>query len=114
MGYEIRIIGLPDTILHLDKVLMALGEKTVLYCKELVPETKLEGFTKLGISCGEDTTANIICLGDGELIVNKSNVRVIELLQTQGYIVQALNLSEFAKGMGGPNCLIMPVKRGAL
>ena len=24
-----------------------------------------------------------------------------------------LDLREFAKGMGGPNCLIMPVERGA-
>jgi arginine deiminase len=30
----------------------------------------------------------------------------------EGYVVQDLNLSEFAKGMCGPNCLIMPIKRG--
>jgi len=37
MGYEIRIIELPDTILHLDKALMVLGPKQVLYCMEIVP-----------------------------------------------------------------------------
>jgi len=31
----------------------------------------------------------------------------------KGYKIHVLNLDEFAKGMGGPNCLIMPVKRGA-
>jgi dimethylargininase len=114
MGYEIRIIVLPDTILHLDKVLMVLGSRQVLYCKELVTQKQIEGFKGLGISCGGDTTANIICLGDQELIINRSNAKVAECLGRKGYTVHNLDLSEFAKGMGGPNCLIMPVKRGAM
>ncbi len=113
MGYEIRVIVLPDTILHLDKALMVLGLKRVLYCKGLIAEKEIEGFEGLSISCGGDTTANIICLGDQEIIINRSNAKVIERLESEGYIVHNLDLGEFAKGMGGPNCLIMPVKRGA-
>ena len=111
MGYEIRVIGLPDTILHLDKALMVLGSKQVLYCKELIAEKDIEGFEGVGFSCGGNTTANIICLGDRELIINRSNALVIERLETEGYIVHNLDLGEFAKGMGGPNCLIMPLRR---
>jgi dimethylargininase len=113
MGYEIRVIELPDTILHLDKALMVLGPSQVLYCQELVAERDIDGFGGIGIPCGGDTTANIICLGDGELIVNRSNGLVITRLETEGYKVHNLDLGEFAKGMGGPNCLIMPVRRGA-
>jgi len=113
MGYEIRVIELPNTILHLDKALMVLGPKQVLYCRELVSKEKIEGFEGIGISCGGDTTANIICLGDRELIVNCSNSIVIDRLEDERYIVHNLDLGEFAKGMGGPNCLIMPVERGA-
>ena len=112
MEYEIRIIKLPDTILHLDKALMTLGPKHVIYNKDIVSETDINGFKGIGISCKGDTTANIICLGDKELIVNRSNSIVISLLESEGYIVHNLNLSEFAKGMGGPNCLIMPIERG--
>ncbi len=36
MEYEIRVIVLPDTVLHLDKALMVLGPKQLLYCKELI------------------------------------------------------------------------------
>ena len=61
--------------------------------------------------CGGETTANIICLGDDELIINRSNFDVIARLEAENFVVQDLNLSEFAKGMGGPNCLIMPVER---
>ncbi len=112
MGYEIRVIVLPDTILHLDKALMVLGSKQALYCQELIAVKEIAGFEGLSISCGGDTTANIICLGDQELIINRSNAEVIERLEGKGYIVHNLDLGEFAKGMGGPNCLIMPVKRG--
>ena len=69
MGYQIRVIELPDTVLHLDKTLMALGPQQVLYCRDLVSQQDIDGFSGIEISCGGDTTANIICLGDKELIV---------------------------------------------
>ena len=113
MGYEIRVVQLPDTILHLDKVLMVLGPKQLLYCTELISKETIDGFEGIGILCGGDTTANIICLGETELLINRSNATVIESLKAEGFKVHNLDLSEFAKGMGGPNCLIMPVERGA-
>lgn len=113
MGYEIRVIELPDTILHLDKALIVLGPKQLLYCRDLVAKEKIKGFEGIGISCGGNTTAKIICLGNKELIINRSNSTVIDRLEAESYIVHNLDLSEFAKGMGGPNCLIMPVTREA-
>jgi len=113
MGYEIRVINLPKTILHLDKAVMVLGAKQVLYCKELISPEDIKGFDGLAISCRGNTTANIICLGNKQVIVNRANKLVIDLLRDKGYIVHDLDLSEFAKGMGGPNCLIMPVERRA-
>ncbi len=113
MGYEVRVIVLPDTILHLDKVLMVLGPRQVLYCNELVTGNDITGFDGTRIHCGGNTTANIICLGDQELIINRSNTEVIGSLENKGFIIHSLDLGEFAKGMGGPNCLIMPVERGA-
>ena len=112
MGYAIRVIDLPDTILHLDKALMTIRPDHVIYCQDLVTAADIEGFQGIGFVCGGDTTANIICLGDGELIVNRSNTRVKDRLERDGYTVHALDLGEFAKGMGGPNCLIMPIARG--
>jgi dimethylargininase len=113
MGYTVRVIELPDTVLHLDKALMMLGPGKVLYCKERIGAEAMEGFEGVGVSCGGDTTANIICLGDGELLINRSNQSVIGRMKRDGYAVHILDLGEFAKGMGGPNCLIMPIRRGA-
>jgi dimethylargininase len=111
MGYKIRVIELPETILHLDKVLMVLGSGKLLYCSEFVSERDIAGYYGIDVHCGGETTANIICLGDDELIINKSNFDVIARLEAENFFIHDLNLSEFAKGMGGPNCLIMPVER---
>jgi dimethylargininase len=111
MNYEVRIICLPDSVLHLDKAMMVIGPYWILYCAELVPDDSLEGFDVIGVSCGGCTTANVICLGEAELIVERSNRVVIKELTANGLVVHDLDLSEFAKGTGGPNCLIMPVER---
>ncbi|OQY52447.1 MAG: hypothetical protein B6230_02715 [Desulfobacteraceae bacterium 4572_89] len=45
--------GLPDTILHLDKVLMTLGQEQLLYCREFVSD-----FTGLDWTLEEDVRDN--------------------------------------------------------
>lgn len=111
MNYEIRVIPLPDSILHLDKALMLVNPRQILYCSDLVPQNYLSGFDPIEIVTSRTTTANIICLGDNEVIVNKQNHDVIQILEEKDFIVHTLDLSEFVKGTGGPNCLIMPVER---
>jgi len=111
MGYEIRIIPMPCTILHLDKAMMMTGPDIILYCRELMAPELLAGFDLTVLSCYEYATANIICLGPDECLVDSANTRVIEKLEHRGTRVHTRNFSEFAKGTGGPNCLIMPVER---
>ncbi len=111
MNYEVRVIDLPDSILHLDKAMMVVGPDRILYCAKLIPDDKLKAFDTIEISCDGPISANIICLGNNEVIVERSNLEVIEQLNAKGLIVHDLDLSEFAKGTGGPNCLIMPVER---
>jgi dimethylargininase len=111
MGYDVRIIPLPEEILHLDKVLMTVRPDVLLYCDQYVNPAMLVGFDTIEMSFGGDSTANVICLGDGEVIVNRSNREAIDKLTQLDFTVHDLDLSEFAKGTGGPNCLIMPVDR---
>lgn len=111
MGYEVRIIRLPNTILHLDKAMMVVGPRRILLCRALIPDDALKGFDRIEVACEAASTANIICLGDNQVIVERSNREVIDALGCAGLVVHDLELSEFAKGTGGPNCLIMPVER---
>ncbi len=111
MGFKIRVIPMPCTILHLDKAMMMTGPESIIYCRELMAPDFFNGFETTVLSCYESATANIICLGPKECIVDRANHQVIEKLERAGVTVHDLNLSEFAKGTGGPNCLIMPVER---
>ncbi|MBW1716049.1 MAG: amidinotransferase [Deltaproteobacteria bacterium] len=111
MNYEVRVIRLPDSILHLDKAMMVVGPDRILYCGGLIPDDELKGFDTIEVSCDGPATANIICLGENELIVERLNREVTKRLEANGLIAHDLDLSEFAKGTGGPNCLIMPVER---
>lgn len=112
MGYEVRVIALPDSILHLDKVLLTIGPETLLFSPEFVDEDQLDGFETISIPYGPTSTANVMNLGGKQLIVNHSNRGVIDRLAGTEYVIHNLDLSEYAKGTGGPNCLIMPVDRG--
>ncbi|MBW2077878.1 MAG: hypothetical protein JRI71_10095 [Deltaproteobacteria bacterium] len=64
MGYEVRILYLPDSILHLDKVLMTAGPTRMLSCTDYITNESLKGFEVIDISCEGGSSANIICLGD--------------------------------------------------
>jgi dimethylargininase len=112
MGYEVRVVRLPESVLHLDKAMMLVGPHRAIYCRGLIPEDTLRGFEAIEILCAEATTANVICLGEDEVIVERSNRQVAERLTAHGLTVHELDLSEFVKGSGGPNCLILPVERG--
>jgi arginine deiminase len=87
------------------------GGDTLHHVSSLVNPIVYKGFDAIEISCDGLTTANIICLGDKEVIVERSNREAIRQLEVNGLIVHDLDLSEFVKGTGGPNCLIMPVER---
>jgi len=111
MDYEVRVIPLPDSILHLDKALMVVGPDRAIYCRGLIPKDSLRGLDTIEVACAVGVTANIICLGGNEVIVERSNQKVTGELTAEGIVVHELDLSEFVKGSGGPNCLILPVER---
>jgi dimethylargininase len=112
MDYEVRVVPLPDSILHLDKALMLVGPDRAIYCRGLIPKASLTGFDMIEVVCAGGTTSNAICLGGNEVIVERSNQKVTEALTAGGIVVHELDLSEFTKGSGGPNCLVLPVERG--
>ena len=71
----------------------------------------LKGLEFFPIEFNEFSTANIICLGDNNVIVGDSNTGALKCIEGQGLNIHKLAISEFVKGAGGPNCLIMPVTR---
>ncbi|MFX0088079.1 MAG: dimethylarginine dimethylaminohydrolase family protein [Candidatus Hodarchaeota archaeon] len=110
MDYNVRTIKLPDIYLHLDQLIGVLGPNYLIYCQRLFTPSFFEGFETVKSSC-KGFNVNLICLGKEEIIAPAANTEVINLTQEYGVKVHSIDFSEFAKGSGGPNCLIMPVGR---
>ncbi len=110
MDYDIRIAKLPDIYLHLDQVIGVLGPGYLIYCQELFTTRFFESFDTIKSSCKE-FNVNFICLGKEEIIAPVTNTEVVRLSQEHGVKIHSIDFSEFVKGSGGPNCLIMPVER---
>ncbi len=112
MGYEVRVIILPTAHLHIGGAMSLVGPKAVLCCRGLFPAGFFSGFEMISIPCGHSVSGNVICLGEGEVVVEKTNKAAARVLKDNGFKVHLLDLSEFVKGRGGPTCLILPVDRG--
>lgn len=110
MEYEVRPVVLPVNYLHLDQVIGILGPKRVICCAHLFHSGYFEGFEAIRIPC-RNHNVNFICLGANEIIAPALNLKLIRIARERGVLVHEMELSEFAKGAGGPNCLILPVKR---
>jgi len=111
MGYEVRVAHVPHPFLHIGGAMTVVGDGTVLCCRGVFPPGFFRGFETIEIPAGSFISGNVIHLGDGEVIAEKSNRKAMGALRAHGYKIHELDLSEFVKGTGGPSCLIMPVER---
>lgn len=113
MDYELRTWRLSDAYLHIGGAMSAIGSKRVVCCRGVFPKSFFDGFDVIEVERRGPSTANVICLGDNQVIVNQAeNREAMETLAGQGVTVHGIDLSEFRKGTGGPTCLILPVTRG--
>lgn len=110
MHYEVRILSLPSTYLHLDQTVGVFGPRRLICCDGLFPQATFRGFETLRFPCKE-FNVNFICLSENEILAPAANAGIIKKARELGIRVHVLDLWEFAKGTGGPNCLIMPLER---
>lgn len=111
MDYEVRVFKVPLPHLHIGGMMSLIAPHTVLCCSGIFPPDYFKGFQRVELPSRTSITGNVICLGEGELIVEKQNKQGAEKLEKEGFKVHSLDLSEFIKGQGGPTCLILPVVR---
>ncbi len=111
LGYEARIIKVPDLHLHLGGAMTLIGEDRILACNS-IPRSLLRGFDVIWLRCNSFISGNVIYLGNEKVIVERRNEEARKKLESVGYEIFTLDLSEFVKGSGGPSCLILALERG--
>jgi dimethylargininase len=114
MGYRVRTAPVFPPALHLGSVLSPVGPGRVVVVEGTLPADFLEGLDVIGAPrVGVDASANVLCLADNEVLADAGECpATLEALDGAGVSVRTLELSEFAKGSGGPTCLVLPVGRG--
>lgn len=112
MGYEVRIIPIPPPHLHLGGMMSLISPEDIIATSELASSDYLQGFRVHWLPVKGAISANVICLGPGEVVVEAGNKEAAQELDRAGFRLHFLDLSEFVKGRGGPTCLILPVARG--
>jgi dimethylargininase len=111
MGYEVRVAHIVPPRLHIGGAMSMVGPDRVLHCADVFPRGFFDGFRTVEVPPETFVSANVICLGPDEVVVEKTNRIALRALETAGVVVHTLVLSEFIKGSGGPTCLILPVDR---
>ncbi len=110
MDIEVRSVALPDFYLHLDQTIGVVGPRRLMCCRGLFPDGFFDGFELIESPCHE-SNVNFICLGENEIIAPRANREAVKIARDAGVRVHDVDVSEFAKGAGGPNCLVMPLER---
>jgi N-dimethylarginine dimethylaminohydrolase len=79
-------------------------------CRGLFPEGFFDGFEVIEVPC-HGYNVNFICLEEDAIIAPRANPDVVAIARDSGVEVHTIDLSEYEKGAGGPNCLVMPLER---
>jgi len=109
--------------LHLKSGCSYVGQNSILVNRELADVTPLAGFELIDVPASEPGAANVLLIegviddakegvirGPGEdavkdvLIVPSTFPQTIALLETRGFNVRAIDVSEFQKAEGGVTC----------
>lgn len=122
LGPTVELMGVPfeARYLHLDMIFNVIAEKLALACPAALPDEFLarlrrDRFRLLEVSPDEVFShgCNVLATGHGRILSHTANERVNGLLRAEGLELDLVEVSELAKGGGGPRCLTLPLEREA-
>jgi len=102
-GFRVRAVPGTGLGLHLKSDVTAVGDRLLL-TRACAGRSELADFAQIVVPDGEEYAANCLDLGNRVLVAD-GFPRTRELLEREGFEVQALDVSEFRKLDGGLSCL---------
>jgi dimethylargininase len=100
--YEVTAVEVKQC-LHLKSGCSQVGRNSILVNRKLVDVTALAGFELIDVPASEPGAANALQIGDA-VIIPSAFPETIARLEARGFIVNAINVSEFQKAEGGVTC----------
>jgi dimethylargininase len=111
---HVRTAQVPAPYFHLGSILSAVGPARVVCIAGTLPSEFLAGLDVIEAPAdpARPATANVLCLRSDEVLADATeSPRTLDALAAAGVRIQTLGLEEFAKGSGGPTCLVLPIER---
>ncbi len=115
-GWQVMICPFHSDHLHLDTLFCMVGKQEAIGCIELLDPTFVQAVRACGITIlpapaseAGKLGCNILSLG-GRHIIASSQV-IATILRAAGYIVDLIDISQFAACGGGVHCLTQPLRR---
>jgi dimethylargininase len=102
-GYRVQTVPVHGC-LHLKTACTALPDGRLLIKREWIDVTVLRNYERIPVPENEPWAANVLLIGDVVLMAS-AHVRTIEMVQSLGFAVKPVDVSEFAKAEGGVTCL---------
>jgi N-dimethylarginine dimethylaminohydrolase len=120
-GWEVRVEPIPERFVHIDVLLVVLGERLVAAC----PDALSAGFVGWLRDCGFELIevsaddafhlgANAMSLGDDRVLSAAASDGLNQALRARGLTVYEPDLSMFTLGGGGAHCLAQALRRERL
>lgn len=119
-GWDILVCPFHADHLHLDTIFCMVSENQAIACVDLLDARFVEALKRRGIAllplpsdAAATLSANILALGGKRIIASSSDPQVVDILRSAGYVVDCIDISQFAACGGGIHCLTMPLRREA-
>ncbi len=102
-GYRIEPVSVPGA-LHLKTSVTALAPDLLLMNPQWVDQECFTGRRCIAVDASEPFAGNSLSIGD-QLFMQAAHSRTVEKVQSAGFGVTQINISEFAKAEAGLTCL---------
>jgi dimethylargininase len=102
-GYEVKPVPVRGC-LHLKTACTALADGRLLVNRAWIDSVALAGHELINVPEAEPWGANVALVGS-KVLLAAAHVQTAKLIESLGFTVQAIDLSEFAKAEGGVTCL---------
>jgi N-dimethylarginine dimethylaminohydrolase len=117
-GWDVLVCPFHADHLHLDTIFCMVNENEAIACVDLLDADFRRALTMHGISVLPMPSSlvstlgcNILALGEKRILAAATDDVVASTLGEAGYIVQRLDISQFAACGGGIHCLTQPLRR---
>ena len=104
LGYHLRILDTPPEILHFKTDSALLDAETVLATSRLAASDCFQGYKVIKVPTGEEPAANAIRFND-HVFLAAGYPRTADLLDTLGYSLHQLPVTQAALVDGGLSCM---------